>query len=258
MSSGIAASTGTFCRPVDGDDWLDPVGLDKTISYLGETNIEDMLIFDYKKVNLSDEFEETIKYILPDEVFHLETLVKKKVQIVYHGCIFRTSLLKKNVTFDHHCFYVDNEYIVYPIPNVKSIRYLPWPLYVHTVGSQEQSTSMQNFRKHVDDMETVISSLFRFAENPRLTSVQKEYVYIGLDGFLSLFANVCMSMSYREGKTLFIKTCFSILQHAPDFIRESHAGVFSTFNILRISRYRGYGLIRFVKLHILKNHSIAW
>ena len=63
---------------------------------------------------------------------------------------------------DEHCFYVDVEYILFPIPYVKTVEYYDIIVYMYRLAVATQSVSMQGFQNHVQDHLKVTLHLIDF------------------------------------------------------------------------------------------------
>lgn len=259
MTTGIKAARGTYCRPVDGDDWLDPNGLDKTIEYLMFHADSDMIVNDFCRKNITTGDTQTKQPGLREGDLSIATLSATEPLIGYHSCVYKTKILKKVPDFDRHCFYVDNEYIAYPIPFVISIVYLPFALYVHTVGDEQQSTSITSLQHNVGNIETVILSLLSYLKTNTWTQEQFEFVSSIIINLLSLLMMVCFSMSSQQGKSIYIQICNELRTDYPDFLYSTHGKPTSVFNLFRRLNYSGYSLLRFLKK--VQNgfrHGIIW
>lgn len=76
---------------------------------------------------------------------------------------------------DEHCFYVDAEYNLYPIPFVKTIAFLEKQVYCYRLGMETQSMNIRNMQKNCAHHEMVLTHLLEFykEEAERLTPEKK-------------------------------------------------------------------------------------
>ena len=66
-----------------------------------------------------------------------------------HTVTYKTEILKNNkIKIDEKMFYVDVEYITFPLPFVKTQVYLDFPVYVYRVNSGTQSMAIGNMVKN--------------------------------------------------------------------------------------------------------------
>ena len=79
-------------------------------------------------------------------------------QFMIHSMCYRVALLREHhYQLPKHTFYEDNLYIYQPLPWVKTILYLPRPLYGYTVGQENQSVSGKNILRRMDQNTRMIT-----------------------------------------------------------------------------------------------------
>ncbi|APX71978.1 glycosyltransferase family 2 protein [Companilactobacillus allii] len=159
INTGIKYATGRFFKVVDGDDWLDSANLDRFVNLLKLEDVDLVLtpfwVFNdktkrkYVKEIKSEDIRWNQKYYLKD----------RKIAPVpsMHTYTLRTKLLKENgIKIDEHAYYVDIEYILYPIPYVKTYKFVNLPLYNYRVNQADQSITLGNMVKNSKQHEMVI------------------------------------------------------------------------------------------------------
>lgn len=73
---------------------------------------------------------------------------------------YRTSILKNNnIEILEKCFYTDMEFVIMPLPYVKTIRYLDRVLYTYRLNVPTQSVSINGIKKHYKDSQKVLYKL---------------------------------------------------------------------------------------------------
>lgn len=177
INRGIVECTGKYFKVVDGDDWVNTEDLVLLIDKLKNTEA-DYVVTDYMEVNDVTKEEKAITY---DKIGNTDSILFKdiahKYQIGMHPLFIKSSILKENkIRLDEHCFYVDVEYVLFPIPYVETVRYFPLNIYRYRLDQVEQSVSIKGFQKHIDNHIKVIYSLADFLENYRkIGDVSKVY-----------------------------------------------------------------------------------
>ena len=87
-----------------------------------------------------------------------------------HGVVIKTDILKSmDRKITEGCFYVDVEYILFPMKNVNTILLLDFPVYDYRKGLNEQSTNLVNRQKRRDQHEKVCLGLINY-----YTEIQEE------------------------------------------------------------------------------------
>lgn len=97
-------------------------------------------------------------------------------QYAMHALTFRTTILKQIPGIREHCFYVDMEYILYPLKYIQTIIFLDLSTYQYSVGNNEQSVSIKSKQKNKEMNKCVIGDLIDFFQNEKL-SQKKIYFY---------------------------------------------------------------------------------
>ena len=181
INAGIREATGKYFKVVDGDDWLNTENLEHFIALL-KTRDEDVIASDYlcirdetydvlaeKKVSSDVSYYGTVRNMDKGEV---------KEVIKMHGLTIRTSILKENnITIDEHCFYVDCEYIAYPMPFVSSVYYDEEFIYMYRLGRNGQSMDIRSMQRNRAMHMKVLNSLLAFYDKlPAMTVAKKEYI----------------------------------------------------------------------------------
>ena len=66
-----------------------------------------------------------------------------------HNMTIRTEILREHqIRIDEHCYYVDTEYILYPIPYVKTICFVDAFVYYYRLGREGQSVGLEKMQKN--------------------------------------------------------------------------------------------------------------
>lgn len=256
LSAGFQKACGMFCRPLDGDDWLDPQGLAELIEFLGTTSA-DMVVTDHCLLNLDTDASKTVGVAMqPNTALTVADLARVNPLPGYHDIIFATSIVQNIPQLDHHCFYVDNEYDVYPLFAVHEVRYLPVTVYVHTIGNDEQSTSNESLIRNRGNLRTVFLSLMDYAsehaDNTAAVAIAERYAR----GVLYLFTRVALDIDYREGSCELREFYEQIATRYPSFYRSDLGTAGNVYK--RMGRH-GYGLVRLLVLWRYRNNrSIIW
>lgn len=181
INAGIREATGKYFKVVDGDDWLNTENLEHFIALL-KTRDEDVIASDY--LCIRDETYDILaeKKVSSDVSYYgnVRNMDKGEVKevIKMHGLTIRTSILKENnITIDEHCFYVDCEYIAYPMPFVSSVYYDEEFIYMYRLGRNGQSMDIRSMQRNRAMHMKVLNSLLAFYDKlPAMTVAKKEYI----------------------------------------------------------------------------------
>lgn len=191
INTGIACATGKYFRPIDGDDWIVPETGRLLIKRLHFVD-SDIILMDYLKCyEKGSRFEkredERISFggLVDGTTYPFEEVVSRTRIMGYHSLIYRTDLLRENeIHLDEHCFYVDTELNLLPVPYVKAITYYAEPLYCYRYGAEGQSVNRENRKKHIKDSQIVVRRLLNFYKihSTDLSEQKRNYLVRGVRG----------------------------------------------------------------------------
>lgn len=183
INTGLQLATGKYFKALDGDDWFNSENLEKLVLKLDKTNA-DIILNDYCKC-FENGNREIVEFegLSKDKTYSFEEIVPIVEWMRYHTVTYRTELLKKtDVHLDEHCFYVDAEFMLLPIPEVETVFYAKDYLYCYRLGLTEQSVSTESRRKHIDNSETVAYRLLSFydANRSKIMGQKRKYILTGV------------------------------------------------------------------------------
>lgn len=200
INRGIAEAKGQYFKVIDGDDWVDTDGFIKLVHFLKHTTV-DLVMNPFVKVNI-DTGEKTIMTVeglSNDAVCKFDDVALSLLNYYQlHSNTFKTSILKGMHKIDEHCFYVDQEYIIYPIDKIKTISYLDYPVYQYRVGNAEQSMSMKNMQKNREMHKKVIMALMDFLTAEKHTENIYQLISIKIQKMSQLQIDTYFSMSHSD------------------------------------------------------------
>lgn len=254
VNKGIENASGKYFKVVDGDDWVDPVSLKKLVLFLKKTD-SDMIINNFCSVidGTSKKREQLAAF--PNVHYGKEynfSDICKDLYIKMHAITIRTDILQKNHIFlDEHCYYVDMEYITYPIPYVNTITFLKDYVYQYRVGLEAQSVNIRSMQKNVSHHLMVTCALITFCQNMNeewgnnsIESSKKVYVMHIVQRMIASQFKIYLSFdpcSQMKDKLL----AFDSYIHEVDQILYSSQTNY-VVRLLRISRFRLYRPISYI------------
>lgn len=204
INYGIRFATGKYFKVVDGDDWLNTEELVKFIGTLRKRS-EDIIASDYVCIENKTGRVLTKKCAtrLQEQYNNRVMLDTGTVQdvIKMHALTIRTEILKKNhIVIDEHCYYVDCEYIAYPIPFVESVYFDPHSVYVYRLGRKGQSVDIKSMQKNEEQHQRVLNQLLKFYATFQDLSVEKrKYLEKVIAQVVENQFQIYISMGWKKG-----------------------------------------------------------
>lgn len=206
VNTGIDNATGLYFKVVDSDDWLDKEAyktvLDTLRRLVGEGKSVDMMIANYVYEKVTENTKKVINYrtALPvNQIFTWDQVkyFRQGHYILMHSVIYRTKLLRDcNLSLPKHTFYVDNIFVYQPLPYVKTMYYLDVNLYRYFIGRDDQSVTVANMIKRIDQQERVNRYMIDCCDVMALKNKKLQHYMIK---YLSIMMTVTSVYLIKEG-----------------------------------------------------------
>lgn len=193
VNTGLKYATGLYYKVVDSDDWVDEAALMKILDVLHDLvekkKMIDMLVSNYVYEKVGAKRKKVIHYqnVMPEnKIITWRDMGHFRIgqYILMHSVMYRTELLRMcKLELPKHTFYVDNIYVYYPLPHVKTFYYLNVNFYRYFIGREGQSVNEQNMIKRIDQQLFVTREMIdmysmRKISNKRLRSYMTNYLAI--------------------------------------------------------------------------------
>lgn len=206
VMAGLSIATGTYFKVLDSDDWLDTEGLRKVVAYLKTQSLADifydMFLCNYVYEKTTEKRKVVISYknIVPvEKMFTWEDANRFKTghYILMHSVIYRTEMLKDcGMTLPKHTFYVDNIYVYYPLPYVKSMYYMDVDLYHYFIGREDQSVNESVMIRRIDQQIRVTELMLDMYQ---LSDIKNEQLRHYMAQYLTIMLTVCSALLTKDG-----------------------------------------------------------
>ncbi len=196
INKGIEEAVGKYFKVVDGDDWVDTDEFVKYVNGLKELDV-DVVMTPFNRVNEVTRAIElkTFTDVEYNKEYKFDEIICKlgdKYQM--HSATFKTEILKKIPKISEHCFYVDVEFICYPIIHLESMEFLPYTIYQYRVGNNEQSVSVKSKQKNRAMHERVIFNIIKYLKENTFTPSKEAFLKHRICGMCAWQYEIWLSM----------------------------------------------------------------
>lgn len=168
INTGIKHARGKYIRVIDGDDWVDSQCLKNYLNKL--QNIDaDLVLSPFRYVRddgstirvcpVPDNIQECIVMNAADHIDQFRALY------MMHANTYRTEILRKIPPISEHCFYVDNEFINYPLPYINTVVFIDECVYQYRYGTEGQSVSLRNIQKNRFHFDHIFKNLYAYEKS---------------------------------------------------------------------------------------------
>lgn len=206
VNAGLRNATGLYFKVVDSDDWVNEEAYRAILETLdnitrGHQNL-DMLIsnFVYEKQDAKHKKVMRYRTAFPkNEIFTWDDVkfMPKGMYILMHSVIYRTNLLREcKLELPKHTFYVDNIFVSYPLPFVKTIYYLDVNFYRYFIGRADQSVNEAVMIKRIDQQIRVTKIMIDSFDLKKITNAKLRRYMIN---YLDIMMTISSILLIRSG-----------------------------------------------------------
>lgn len=205
INTGIQHATGKYFKVVDGDDWLNTDELQQYIDIL-KTHNEDLIATDFQCVqdetyNLLESWQATSNEEHYGKTVRIDSgEIKEPIKL--HSFTIKTKILQEHsITVDEHCFYVDSEFVFYPIKYVDTVYYHKAKVYMYRLGRDGQSMNMKSMQKNINQHLTVLKHLLEDYDSCKdnLHPAKRAYIERGISLVVEIQFKIYISMGLQKG-----------------------------------------------------------
>ncbi|MDD6520044.1 MAG: glycosyltransferase [Oribacterium sp.] len=283
INAGLRAATGKYFKVVDADDWVDHEALERLLDYIAsfdavaanaDTDIDaaqvqadvkarardkavscpDVIYNNYywrltDEAKSPDAYERKTEFTEPfsgveyRKVYDFESIADR-CYVKMHNMTIRTDILREHqIHIDERCYYVDMEYILYPVPYVETITFLPEFLYQYQIGRQGQSMDPAKMQRNATQYDHVLASIYAYYDAHCREIKQpnrKKYIDRLISRFYASRIKILLSMPDAAKRKKEFKAMEEVLyRDYPDIYA---ANVNKPIRLLRGSKYVLYPL----------------
>lgn len=202
INTGIDLATGRYFKVVDSDDMVDSFAYDKYLRSLENLDC-DLVATPFTCVWFQNDMEMRKQKIVKQQKRKIEGAdkftegryysfeeVANRIHIRMHEWTIRTAILKEHhIRLMENSFYVDMQYILYPVPWIQNICILSDNVYRYRLGIENQSVSIKNMQKNREQHWNVLCTLILFYKERAIVGDKKEILTYLAKGIAKMQAN---------------------------------------------------------------------
>lgn len=179
INTGLELASGEYIRVVDSDDTVAPVAykvfLQKLRKLAGMRC--DLVVTPFScvwqgkhgKAKIKQRKIEGASHLPKEKPIPFKEAVGNRLQstgslhVRMHEWTIRTEILRNSgMRLSEHSFYVDMQYILFPVPWIRTICFLDEAVYLYHLGNEGQSMSVKNMQKNRKQHRNVMRSMEKF------------------------------------------------------------------------------------------------
>lgn len=209
VNAGLTYASGKYFKVVDSDDWVDEESLMKILQtikgFVDSESDVDMVISNYVYEKVGMEHKKVIHYrnVLPqNQIFRWDDIGSFHLDqyILMHSVIYRTEMLRLcQLKLPKHTFYVDNIYVYYPLPHVRTLYYIDVDFYRYFIGREDQSVNEKIMIGRIDQQLFVTKMMISMYELRLITSKKlRKYMINYLAIMMTVSSILCIRSKKKE------------------------------------------------------------
>lgn len=167
INRGIQEATGQYFKVVDADDWVLKGGLLHLVECLQKVDSDVVVSNFYWYHHVTGERSVEIKEPFAGVVYGKEYNFDDVCRMMYikmHAMTIKTELLKKIPPIDEHCFYVDAEYVLFPVPYIETVTCIEDFVYMYRIGLPGQSMDISRMQRNEENFDRVLNRMLAYYE----------------------------------------------------------------------------------------------
>lgn len=167
INAALKVASGKYIKLVDADDYLDSISLSHYLSILAENDI-DVVLSGFRTINEAGQITSTfVREIKHGAVLEWPDVIESfcnNRNLAMHEVAYKTAILKEtNYKQTEGIAYTDQEWVFYPMQNVKTFMSLDLVLYNYLLGRDGQSVSPQILCKSIPALLTIAKRMIEEA-----------------------------------------------------------------------------------------------
>ena len=264
INAGVKHASGLYLKVVEADDWVDQKGVRNLIDYLRIADSDVVITGFYwayddgsgneQNFRRKAEIKQPFKGVIYKKRYEFDE-VADKIYVKMHGLTIRTEILKKNhIVIDENCFYVDTEFVLYPVPYIKTISFLEDFVYLYRIGRNDQSINPDRMMRYYDNYSKVLKALLNFYKQcyeGEISCSREKRLYIAGVIARVVAGNIKILLAGPQGNDSKYN-----LKAFDDMLREDYPEIYLSNKswpvmILRMSKYSLYSIAS--KILLMKN-----
>ncbi len=224
VNRGLKEATGKYIRIMDADDWYDTANFELFLRKIRDVNVD-------KIATIFSEVRPSGKTVMPQPYEPEVVMYIKDVSLVHyipmHAITYRTQMLRDmNYQQTEGMSYTDQEWILLPMPYVKTLYYIPLDVYQYFIGREGQTMDNAVIAKAYPQL---FHALQRVLEN-YLTSLRyapnQQYVIENITNTVCWIYYVAFIQANYQGNTDCVKEMDELIEQAYPSIFERLENVY--------------------------------
>ena len=180
INCGLREAMGKYFKVVDSDDYVKRMPFENLMKCLSATESDLVVTNYYWLADGTHRVKAERKHPFQDVEYGREYRFSEIGSDAYfkmHAVTFKTELLRKYMPkLDEHCYYVDMEFVLFPIPYIETVTCLNEYVYRYRIGLPTQSMNLKGVQRHEENFDRVLTRLLHYYTEQRDHDIPQYYL----------------------------------------------------------------------------------
>jgi glycosyltransferase involved in cell wall biosynthesis len=241
INYGLKYAAGRYFKVVDADDWVASEELAEFVARLKSIDT-DIVATDYLCIDDATKRIIEKKWCTADITQYGNTYSISKGEVLQviklHSLTIKTDILRdNNIKIDEHSFYVDAEYISYPIPYADSVYFYKGVLYMYRLGRNGQSMNIRGMQQRRGQHMNVLNHMLEYYDKAVFPSDNsKHYMELCIAQMVENQFQIYISLGLKKG-------IFSELKSWDKELKKNYPAIYNAADRKSITMLRKTGYL---------------
>lgn len=252
INAALAVASGRYFKIVDGDDWVDPEGLDSLVAFLQETDV-DLLFNNYNEVYPDHTVLKDVRHDYElNRVYSFEDMDPNQYIQMHASTVKLSAYRSVAEPISEHCFYVDTEFVYFIAMATETIVFHDACVYQYRLGQEGQSVSPQGKYNHIEDLMHISERMASiYTTHPVEGRVKKQFLFYLISSRVDMSLRWGMNFPKDDKDYLFDEYIKRFRTAYPEIFSQIDLGIYSVMTInASFSLFCGRALKRVRKMLI--------
>ena len=228
LNCGVAKAQGRYIKICDADDYFDSEGLKTLLAFLRTSPEHNMVLTDYNLLLADGSLQhKRVEDLIPMQSARFDAVEINPLEM--YSITYNTRILRESgAHFDEGVLFTDAEFVLYPMPYIKTLIYVPVAIYNYQLGRDGQSVDIEATDNILGDHFKVFNSMlnwydkfdFSTSSEPHRTYAAKRIGLMASDHIRNYALSKHPKKHYDD-----VKKIDKLLQSHPDINEHSHARI---------------------------------